>query len=104
MQVVTSTAAAPAVTSWEQLPADLRNATAVLEAPNPAAPGGVTRVFLLGVSHVSKVSCNQIKTLVRVVKPEVVMVELCKERLGLLLDPDNPDRRAETWHCRLVLK
>jgi hypothetical protein len=53
-QVASTSAAAP-VTSWQQLPADLRNATAVLEAPNPAAPGGVTRVFVLGVSHVSQV-------------------------------------------------
>jgi pheromone shutdown protein TraB len=48
------------------------------------------------------VSCDQIKELVRAVRPEVVMVELCKERLGLLVDPENPDRRLETWHCRFV--
>jgi pheromone shutdown protein TraB len=47
-----------------------------------------------------QVSCDQIKELVRAVRPEVVMVELCKERLGLLVDPENPDRRLETWHCR----
>ncbi|KAF6254495.1 hypothetical protein COO60DRAFT_1703286 [Scenedesmus sp. NREL 46B-D3] len=99
---VASTPAAAPVTSWQQLPTDLRNATAVLEAPNPAAPGGVTRVFVLGVSHVSQVSCDQIKQLVRAVRPEVVMVELCKDRIGLLVDPVNPDRRLETWHCRKV--
>jgi hypothetical protein len=54
-QVASTSAAAAPVTSWQQLPADLRNATAVLEAPNPAAPGGVTKVFVLGVSHVSQV-------------------------------------------------
>uniref|UniRef100_A0A383WD58 Uncharacterized protein n=1 Tax=Tetradesmus obliquus TaxID=3088 RepID=A0A383WD58_TETOB len=100
---VASTAAAAPVTSWQQLPTDLRNATAVLEAPNPAAPGGVTRVFVLGVSHVSQVSCDQIKQLVHAVRPEVVMVELCKERLGLLVDPVNPERRLDTWHCRKVM-
>jgi pheromone shutdown protein TraB len=47
-----------------------------------------------------QVSCDQIKQLVRAVRPEVVMVELCKERLGLLVDPINPERRLETWHCR----
>jgi pheromone shutdown protein TraB len=47
-----------------------------------------------------QVSCGQIKQLVRAVRPDVVMVELCKERLSLLVDPENPDRRAETWHCR----
>eukprot|EP00775_Hariotina_reticulata_P012413 gene12413-12548_t len=73
----------PPVTNLEQLPADLRKATVLLEAPNAAAPGGVTK-------------------LVRAVRPDVVMVELCKERLALLVDPENPDRRAETWHCRQV--
>eukprot|EP00879_Flechtneria_rotunda_P015305 GHRR01015999.1.p1 GENE.GHRR01015999.1~~GHRR01015999.1.p1 ORF type:complete len:671 (+),score=251.32 GHRR01015999.1:265-2277(+) len=105
-QVITSSiasqsAAAP-VTSLQQLPGDLQKAVALLEAPNSAAPGGTTRVFLLGVSHVSKVSCKQAKDLIRAVKPEVVMVELCKDRLGLLIDSDNPDRRQETWHCRKV--
>jgi hypothetical protein len=28
------------------------------------------------------------------------MVELCKDRVGLLVDGDNEDRRLETWHCR----
>jgi len=32
--------------------------------------------------------------------PQVVMVELCKERVGLLVDTENEDRRLETWHCR----
>lgn len=55
LQVAADPAAAAAVTRWEDLPSDLRNATAVLEAVNPAAPGGKSKVFLLGVSHVSKV-------------------------------------------------
>eukprot|EP00882_Tetradesmus_deserticola_P028141 GHRQ01031329.1.p3 GENE.GHRQ01031329.1~~GHRQ01031329.1.p3 ORF type:complete len:115 (+),score=24.41 GHRQ01031329.1:2127-2471(+) len=59
---VASTSAAAPITSWQQLPSDLRNATAVLEAPNPAAPGGVTRVFVLGVSHVSQVSTSRYAT------------------------------------------
>ena len=49
-----------------------------------------------------QVSCDQVKRLVRAVQPEVVMVELCKERVSLLVDPDNPDRKLETWHCRSV--
>jgi hypothetical protein len=31
------------------------------------------------------------------------MVELCKERVGLLVDGENEDRRLETWHCRCVV-
>jgi hypothetical protein len=154
--------AAPAgqpITSLQQLPPDVAKATALLEAPNPNAPGGKTQVYVLGVSHVSRVSCNQAKQLIRAVKPEVclgaesvvcgvmhtvlsltacgacvgsmgaagrdsspavllnahcgvvwcvsphtqvVMVEVCKDRVGLLVDAQDEDRRLETWHCRCV--
>jgi hypothetical protein len=60
-----------AVSSLQQLPQDIRNATVLLEAPNAAAPGGTTRVYVLGASHVSQVSCRQIKELIRAVRPEV---------------------------------
>lgn len=84
--------AAPAggpITSLQQLPQDIRNATAVLEAPNPAAPGGTTRVYVLGASHVSQVSCRQIKELIRAVKPEVrqfshKLLRACKRIANLL--------------------
>jgi hypothetical protein len=39
------------------LPESLRNNVAVLQAPNPTVPGGVTNVYLLGMSHVSQVRC-----------------------------------------------
>lgn len=64
-------ASAPVITSLQQLPRDLANATALLEAPNASAPGGTTRVFVLGASHVSQVSCTQIKQLIRAVRPQV---------------------------------
>ncbi|GFH28814.1 uncharacterized protein HaLaN_27365, partial [Haematococcus lacustris] len=38
-----------------KLPDSLLNSVVVLDAPNPAAPGGVTKVYLLAMSHVSKV-------------------------------------------------
>jgi hypothetical protein len=44
------------------LPPSLKNSVVVLDAPNPEAPGGVTKVYLLGMSHVSKVSVNQVCT------------------------------------------
>ena len=42
------------------LPPSLRNSVAVLDAPNPSVPGGVTKVYVLGMSHVSKASCDQV--------------------------------------------
>lgn len=44
------------------LPPSLRNNVAVLEAPNPTAPGGKTSVYLLAMSHVSKKSVDQVGT------------------------------------------
>jgi hypothetical protein len=44
----------------------------------------------------------QVFQLVDLVRPDVVMVELCKDRVGLLVDSTNPSRLPETWHCRSV--
>ena len=42
--------------------------TAVLSAPNPAAPGGRALVYVLGVSHVSKRSLAHIEQLISLVR------------------------------------
>lgn len=78
----------------------LRKTTAVLDAPNPGAPGGSTRVYILAMSHVSSVSCDQVRELIRAVQPDAVMVELCKDRLGLLATdfPAGP----RVWHTPAV--
>lgn len=44
------------------------------------------QVYILGVSHVSRVSCQEIQDLIQTVRPEVLILELCKDRLRLLLD------------------
>lgn len=44
------------------------------------------QVYILGVSHVSRESCQEIQDLIQAVRPEVVLLELCKDRLRLLLD------------------
>lgn len=36
----------------------LNDTCAVLEAPNPAAPDGKAKVYVLGISHVSKRDCE----------------------------------------------
>lgn len=51
---VQKSAAAPA-----QLPASLKNNVVLLEAPR--ANGGTTKVYLMGVSHVSKVQAEQVR-------------------------------------------
>lgn len=44
------------------LPKTLRDSVAVLEAPNPKAPGGKAKVYILGLSHVSKVDCDLVSS------------------------------------------
>lgn len=46
------------------------------------------------------VMLDQIEQLVEAVKPEVVMVELCKDRVGLLIDRST--QGTQTWHARKV--
>lgn len=43
---------------------------------------------------------DQIEQLVEAVEPEVVMVELCKDRVGLLIDRNT--QGTQTWHARKV--
>ena len=44
------------------------------------------QVYILGVSHVSRESCQEIQDLIQTLRPEVLILELCKDRLRLLLD------------------
>jgi hypothetical protein len=44
----------------------------------------------------------QVQELITAVRPEVVMVELCKDRVGLLVDEEDGSmaRLPDVWHCR----
>lgn len=44
------------------------------------------KAYVLGVSHVSRESCDEAAELIAAVRPDVVVLELCKDRLRLLLD------------------
>lgn len=86
--------------SAAELPEDLRKVTAVLTAQNPDAPGGRSLVYVLGMSHVSRRSVDQVQQLIRMVQPEVVMVELCKDRVTGLVDRDAVEMARS--HCAKV--
>ena len=60
----------------------------MLEAPNTAAPSGTVPVYVLGMSHVSRASCEDIDALIRLVRPDVVAVELCRDRISGLVTVD----------------
>ena len=53
--------------SAAELPADLRDVTAVLAADNASAPGSRTLVYVLGMSHVSRRSVEHVDQLIRMV-------------------------------------
>jgi len=55
-----------------------------------------TEVFLCGTAHVSTRSCAEVAQVIRVVQPEVVMVELCSQRLPMLKDPRALDTTGST--------
>ena len=67
---------------------------AVLDAPNPAAPGGRTTVYVLGMSHVSRRSCQDTEELVGLVRPDIVLVELCKDRVTGLITSEQVSKAA----------
>lgn len=81
-----TTAATPSTQAVPQLSAEVRRDTAVLEARNDNAPGSRVKAYVLGVSHVSRESCEEAAELIASVRPDVVVLELCKDRLRLLLD------------------
>lgn len=72
---------------------------AILDAPNPAAPGGRTTVYVLGMSHVSRRSCEDIEQLVGAVRPDIVLVELCKDRVTGLISEDQVRRPGSPLPC-----
>ena len=64
-----ATASARPATASE-LPGQLANPTAVLHTAD-----GASTVYVLGISHVSKESCREIEQLIRLTRPDVVLVE-----------------------------
>lgn len=53
----------------------------------PAADGQsdhLCEVYILGTAHVSKDSCDDVKTLMKHVKPDVLFIELCNQRIAIL--------------------
>ncbi|KAH8502469.1 hypothetical protein H0E87_013958 [Populus deltoides] len=48
------------------------------------AEDGKCVVYLVGTAHVSQASCREVEAVIRHVKPQVVFLELCASRVGLL--------------------
>lgn len=69
--------------AWRhELPSSLRNRTTLYKFNLD----GCT-VYLLGTSHISKSSCNDVQELMSHVKPQGLFLELCSQRLAILSPP-----------------
>lgn len=53
----------------------------------PTSPNeNICEVYLLGTAHVSKDSCEDVKLLMDHVRPDVLFIELCNQRMAILED------------------
>lgn len=66
-----------------QLPHELGLSTACVQGNGGAA-------YILGISHASRVSCQQSRQILRMVPAHTLILELCQDRVGLLVDPRSP--------------
>ncbi len=62
--------------------------------------GRPVQFYILGVSHVSRQSCGHVAQMIAAISPEAVLLELCKDRVQLLMDPSAPP--PQHWHTRAV--
>jgi len=63
---------------------------------------GDAEAYVLGVSHVSRESCKLIEELIQSVQPDAVMLELCHERTGLLVDDRVASTGQNAWYSDVV--
>lgn len=65
----------------------------------------LVQIYMLGISHVSPECARRAAELVRSVNPEYIMIELCEERTGLLVDDDEQPSLwwvASEMPCRML--
>ncbi|EEF46687.1 conserved hypothetical protein [Ricinus communis] len=67
----------------KELPEELSRSVVKLTCES-AAEGGLCDVYLVGTAHVSQESCEEVRAIIRYLKPEVVFLELCTRRLAVL--------------------
>ncbi|KAK4743411.1 hypothetical protein SAY87_001412 [Trapa incisa] len=65
------------------LPEELSSSVVVLSCES-SAEGGRCDVYLVGTAHVSQESCRKVEAVISYLKPEVVFLELCSQRVAVL--------------------
>ena len=65
------------------------------------ADGMETEVILCGTAHVSSASCDEVRSVIQAIEPDVVAVELCTQRLSMLKKLNTtsapPDEDVTFW-------
>ncbi|CAI9299456.1 unnamed protein product [Lactuca saligna] len=65
------------------LPEELSRSVVTLSCES-SAEGGICEVYLVGTAHVSAESCQEVQAVVSFLKPQVVFLELCSNRMAVL--------------------
>ncbi|KAJ8763724.1 hypothetical protein K2173_003506 [Erythroxylum novogranatense] len=71
----------------KDIPEELRRSVVVLSCES-VAEGGTCDVYLVGTAHVSQESCREVQTVISLLKPQVVFLELCSSRVAVLTPQD----------------
>jgi pheromone shutdown protein TraB len=93
-----SNSTAPArIPEWKQrLPAPLNQKTKTLQRILVPGPGGrCVEVYLLGTAHVSIDSSREVRSLLEAVQPTVLFLELCDQRIPMLVAKTPPKTEVE---------
>ncbi|KAM3216399.1 traB domain-containing protein [Capsicum annuum] len=67
----------------KELPEALLRSVMMLNCDSSTA-GGVCDVYVVGTAHVSTESCQDVEAVINFLRPEVVFLELCSGRVGVL--------------------
>ncbi|XP_024527844.1 traB domain-containing protein isoform X1 [Selaginella moellendorffii] len=83
-------------TRWPQLIDIVREGSLVaVRNVNAGENGEPELVILVGTAHVSQVSAQQVERAIKTIRPDNVVVELCKSRIGIMyLDPSMANSTA----------
>ena len=89
-------------TSAKFVGTDLADGSSLLKDSTVVLHHGDSVAYILGISHVSRKSCELIQEMIQLVKPDAVMVELCHERTGLLVDEAAAQTGKNAWYSSNV--
>ncbi|XP_002991444.2 traB domain-containing protein isoform X2 [Selaginella moellendorffii] len=86
-----------------ELPEKMRKSVEVIHHIS-GETGLESTVYMVGTAHISKESCDLVEAVIKLVKPEAVFLELCRERCSLLLKTTNGiptvKQMLESWRSK----